>query len=42
MARQVIGANTYRAAKKIKRPGRHKKRVKRPKSFFNPPQKQRR
>ena len=42
MARPAIGANTYRAKKQIKRPGRHKKRVKRQKSFFNPPQKQRR
>jgi len=39
MPRPAIGANTYRAAKKIKRPGRHKKSVKRQKSFFNPPQK---
>mgnify|MGYP003129152844 FL=1 len=29
MPRPAIGANTYRAKKKIKRPGRHKKRVKR-------------
>ena len=39
MPRPAIGANTYRAAKKIKRPGRHKKSVKRQKSFFNLPQK---
>jgi len=42
MARQVIGANTYKYKKKIKRPGRHKKRVKRKTPVFNAPQKQRR
>tara|TARA_R100000655_G_scaffold66731_2_gene105191 strand:- start:317 stop:541 length:225 start_codon:yes stop_codon:yes gene_type:complete len=29
MARPAIGANNYTRKKKIKRPGRHKKRVKR-------------
>jgi hypothetical protein len=29
MARPAIGANTYRAKKRIKRKGRHKKNVKR-------------
>jgi len=42
MPRPAIGANNYTRKKNIKRRGRHKKRVKRPQSFFNPPQKQRR
>ena len=42
MPRPAIGANNYTRKKKIKRPGRHKKRVKRKTPTFNALQTKRR